>query len=367
MLKLSRAQIKDALRGNVELEQALIRCVLLSLVTLYLWTYQQSGPHIPDSPRLASLAYLIISIPVFIWIIAKPGQHHPRRIAFTVLDQAMTAFAVSFGGHSIPIIAIAFWVMVGSGFRFGNAYLYLSAGTAVLGILYNMAFSPQWAGYLFVGWGYLISILVVALYTTALLARVTETNRKLNESLNHLNNLAHIDSLTGLPNRLAIVERLTQAIAKTKRQRTYVSLLYFDLDGFKAINDTFGHNQGDELLKEVAQRVAAKIRNIDALARIGGDEFIIMLENIHVPQEATHVATIILDTLREIEISGLHPVTGTMTTLHIGASIGIASYGSDSSPCPLSVDELIQRADDAMYMAKQAGKGCYRFWYSHSA
>lgn len=274
----------------------------------------------------------------------------------------MVAFAVSFGEHAIPIIALAFWVIIGSAFRFGKLYLYLSSGTAVLGIIYNIYFNPQWAAHAIYGWGYLISILVVVFYTGVFLKRVNETNRRLNETLAHLNTLARVDSLTGLPNRLALVERLTQSIAMTKRLRSYLSILYFDLDGFKAINDTFGHNQGDALLKEVAQRVKARIRTTDMLARIGGDEFIVILENTRFPQDASLVATTMLNTLCAIKIHGINHVTDHLMTLHVGASIGIATFGPDISPETPSVEEFIQRADDAMYAAKQDGKGCYRFW-----
>lgn len=364
---LMRSQFLNIIRNDVELEQAFIRCVLVLLVTLYLWTYPQAEPLFPGSPRVVSLAYLIISIPVFIWIINRPGQLHLRRITFTVMDQAMIAYAASFGGHTIPIIAIAYWVIIGSGFRYGRGYLYLSAGTGLLGIIYNMAFNPEWADYLFIGWSYLLSILIVVFYTTSLLSRVIETNLKLNESLKHLSNLAHIDSLTGLPNRLALVERLQQSIAMTKRLRTYLSLLYFDIDGFKAVNDTFGHNQGDALLKEVAQRIKERIRSTDMIARLGGDEFVIVLECTRLPQDSELVAATILDTIRGIEIDGVHHVIGTHMTLHVSASIGISVYGPDISTVTPSVEEFIKRADDTMYMAKQAGKGCYRIWTENIA
>lgn len=274
----------------------------------------------------------------------------------------MIAYAVSFGGHAIPIIACAFWVIVGSGFRFGKACLYLSTGSALLGVLYNIFLSPKWADYSLYGWSYFISILVVASYTNALLKRVTETNLKLAESLNYVSTLARIDSLTGLPNRLALAERLTQSIAMAKRQRTYLALLYFDLDGFKAVNDAFGHNQGDELLKEVARQLTPKIRTTDTFARAGGDEFIIILENIRRPQDATHIALKVIETLRGIAIGGKDSVTGSLTELHISASIGISSYGPDIEPDALSVENFIKQADAAMYLAKQAGKDCYRIY-----
>jgi diguanylate cyclase (GGDEF)-like protein len=365
--KAMRAQFSKFLHDDVELEQAFIRCVLVLLVTLYLWTYPQAGPLFPGSPRLVSLIYLIISIPVFIWIITRPGQHHPRRITFTVLDQAMIAYAASFGEHTMPLIAISYWIIIGSGFRYGRGYLYLSAGTGMLGIFYNMAFSPHWAEYFFVGWSYLLSILIVTLYIKALLARVTETNLKLNDSLKHLSNLAHFDYLTGLPNRLALVERLKQSVAMTKRLRTNLSLIYFDLDGFKAVNDSLGHNIGDALLKEVAQRIKERIRSTDMLARIGGDEFVIVRECTHLQQDSMLFALTILDTIRGIKIEGLHKVTDNQIRLSISASIGISTYSPDISSNAPTVEEFIQRADDAMYLAKHAGKGCYYIWTEHTA
>ena len=239
-----RTRITSFLSGDVELEQAFVRCTIVLLVALYLWTYPNEGGISAGSPRVVALVYLAISIPAFLLILARPGLHHPRRITFTVLDQLMISYGAFFGGHAVPIIAITFWVIIGSGFRFGRTYLYLSAGIGLLGIIYNMAFSPHWSGYYFVGWGFILAILIVTFYTKALLGRATETNRKLNESLTYLNNLAHIDTLTGQPNRLALVERLTQSIAMSKRSNTYLSLLYFDLDVFKAVNDSFGHHRG---------------------------------------------------------------------------------------------------------------------------
>ena len=181
--------------------------------------------------------------------------------------------------------------------------------------------------------------------------------------MNRVSVLARNDSLTGLPNRLALVERLTQSIAMAQRTRLQVALLYFDIDGFKGVNDTLGHNGGDELLKQVAQRLSAKIRNTDMLARLGGDEFVIVLEGTSLPQNAPRVAQIVLDTVQEIDIRGVERTP----TLHIGASIGITSYQPATTPTAPRVEEFIKQADDAMYSAKKAGKGCYRFSPEHMA
>lgn len=349
-----------ALRGDTEKEQALIRCVLLAFITPYLWISPHTDPLLPFSPRFIILCYLVASIFLFIWITLKPNQFTIRKIAFTVLDQVTIAYAVYHGQHTIPLIGFSFWVIIGSAFRFGQSFLMLSAGIASIGILYNIYFSPEWANHTYYGWGFLLSILIVVFYTTVFLKRNDETNRKLNETLSHLSTLARADNLTGLPNRLAFEERLTQSIAMTKRLRTYISILYFDLDGFKAINDTFGHNQGDALLKDVAHHVKERLRNTDMLARLGGDEFVIILENNSSPDDAAFIASTLLDTIAAIKIHGTLHGSNTYITLGIGASIGIAIYGPNISPVEPTVDEFIQRADDAMYQAKQDGKGCYR-------
>jgi len=364
--KPTRSQLVDFLRADAEREQALIRGILVSLIALYLYIAHPEF-FLSSSPRLILLAYLPLSIALIIRVVLKPGTYPLRRIAFTILDQATIAAVVYSAGTTIPVIALAFWVMVGSGFRFGNAYLYLSEATAVAGLLLCILFSPHWADHAIYGWGYIASILVVAFYTTVLLARVSETNRQLSESLSRVNALARNDSLTGLPNRLALVERLTQSIAMAQRTRIQVSLLYFDIDGFKTVNDTIGHNGGDELLKQVAQRLSAKIRNTDMLARLGGDEFIIVLEGTSLPQNAPRVAQIVLDTVQEIDIRGMERTPGTRATLRIGASIGITSYQPATTPTAPRVEEFIKQADDAMYSAKKAGKGCYRFSPEHTA
>ena len=362
MRNFFRSQFNSFLNSDVEREQAIIRCIILAAVVAYLWFAPWLDPQTVSAPRIAALAYLLVSVPLYFHVTARPGKFSARKIAFTILDQVMIAYAVSFGGHTIPIIAFAFWVIIGSAFRYGYPYLFLSAGTASLGLLWNIYYNPLWTGSTTHGWAYLVSILFVVFYTSIFVARARESNRKLSESLVHFSELARVDSLTGLPNRLALVERLTQSIAMTKRLGTYISLLYFDLDGFKTVNDTLGHNHGDALLKEVAKQITSRIRSTDMLARLGGDEFIVILESTRHPQDAIIVAKSILETIHAIKIEGLHHVTETEVTLRTGASIGIATYGPDIQTEAPSVDEFIQRADDAMYIAKQEGKGCYRFW-----
>lgn len=155
------------------------------------------------------------------------------------------------------------------------------------------------------------------------------------------------DPLTGLLNRRGMFDLLSQAIARVKRTRASLALLFIDLDGFKQINDTHGHEAGDAVLREVAARLQASIRQTDTAARLGGDEFTVILENIkHGIPDANMLAQKILETLQ-------HPIQLDSVTATISASIGISMHHPDDER---SADQLVNAADSAMYTAKHAGK-----------
>jgi diguanylate cyclase (GGDEF)-like protein/PAS domain S-box-containing protein len=159
------------------------------------------------------------------------------------------------------------------------------------------------------------------------------------------------DPLTSLPNRLLLNERFKLEISQSKRSRKKVAILFLDLDHFKDINDTLGHATGDKLLRDAAVRLQACIRESDTVARIGGDEFNIMLCNIALSEETAIIAHNILDSLDKPFIVDGH-------TLHVTTSIGISIYPDDS----IHIDELMKNADMAMYDAKENGRNTYRFF-----
>jgi diguanylate cyclase (GGDEF)-like protein/PAS domain S-box-containing protein len=181
---------------------------------------------------------------------------------------------------------------------------------------------------------------------TAMLRDISE--QKL--ALKRIEQLAHFDSLTHLPNRSLLYDRLGQAITLAKRKRSSIALLYIDLDGFKKINDTMGHHMGDLLLKQVAERLRLCVRESDTLARIGGDEFTIFLNDAQERDNVERVAQKVINSIDQpFDLEG--------QTARIGASVGIARYPYDA---PTSGTLLIV-ADKAMYAAKAAGKNTYRF------
>ena len=169
--------------------------------------------------------------------------------------------------------------------------------------------------------------------------------------------LAGQDPLTLLPNRRELMDRLRKAVNLGARLGTSGALLFIDLDHFKNINDTRGHNMGDLLLKEVAQRLVASVREMDTVARLGGDEFMVMLENLgddldSAARQAKVVSEKILRRINQPYVLGVSELH------HSTASIGIALF----SPNELSVDELIKQADVAMYQANDAGRKLMRFF-----
>jgi len=175
------------------------------------------------------------------------------------------------------------------------------------------------------------------------------TLRKENE--NKILHLATHDSLTGLPNRMLLQDRIQQAIARAQRHPGLVAVMFVDLDNFKTINDSLGHDIGDSLLKSVAERIARCIRDEDTVARQGGDEFIVVLDELNDPKDAADIAKKILDALGK-------PYSIGERELHTGASIGIAVYPMDGQ----RVDELLKNSDTAMYHAKDAGRNNFQFF-----
>jgi diguanylate cyclase (GGDEF)-like protein len=172
-------------------------------------------------------------------------------------------------------------------------------------------------------------------------ARLACTVRRLTRDISQARHFATHDSLTGLPNRRLLLDRLGQALAHATRYRKRVMLLVIDLDGFKLINDLYGHSVGDELLRQVAGRLLACVRFCDTVCRYGGDEFVVMLPQIDAAEDAEVVSEKIRARLATPYAFGNEPVLAAV-------SIGVAVYREDGQ----TARELIDRADAAMYAEK---------------
>jgi diguanylate cyclase (GGDEF)-like protein/PAS domain S-box-containing protein len=166
--------------------------------------------------------------------------------------------------------------------------------------------------------------------------------------------LAQHDALTGLPNRFTLAVHLEHALSRAERSGEKIGLMFIDLDNFKTINDTLGHHTGDQLLCEVARRISGVVRKSDIVARIGGDEFVVVLETARLPADAATIAQKILDRLNESIVFDGHE-------LHSTPSIGIGIYPEDGRDS----ETLMKNADVAMYHAKSAGRNNYQFYADH--
>ncbi len=177
--------------------------------------------------------------------------------------------------------------------------------------------------------------------------------KKLEQAQMRLQHLAHHDSLTGLPNRHLFYDYLGKSLARAFRHATILAVLFIDLDKFKNVNDTRGHVEGDLLLASVAKRLAGCLRESDIIARIGGDEFVVMLDAIKSAHGAAKVAQKILEAMSKAFVMEGHE--------HLAStSIGISLYPTDGS----DVETLIRNADSAMYTAKKCGGNKYKFFLS---
>lgn len=163
-----------------------------------------------------------------------------------------------------------------------------------------------------------------------------------------LQRMAHYDLLTDLPNRVLLADRLSQAMVQCQRRHRSFAVAFIDLDSFKIVNDTYGHNVGDELLVIVSQRMREALRAGDTLARIGGDEFIAVIVDLEENEDSEPVLERLLKAAAEL-------VTVGDVVLQVSASIGVTFYPQDA----LDADQLMRYADQAMYIAKQIGKDCY--------
>ncbi len=196
----------------------------------------------------------------------------------------------------------------------------------------------------------LLLLLGLVLRRTDALIRLRES--KLQQRNDELVQVAYQDSVTRLPNRRWLLERLDLTLAHCQREHSSVAVCFLDLDGFKAVNDRYGHGAGNQVLNEIARRLECCVRKHDTVARLGGDEFVLVLTHIEQVGACESILERVLEAIRQ-------PIHLGSETTQVSSSIGIAIYPADDS----SPSELIEHADQAMYQAKRAGKNRWQRYH----
>ncbi len=174
---------------------------------------------------------------------------------------------------------------------------------------------------------------------------------RIKEQEKQLRKMAYYDALTDLPNRVLFTDRIQQAMSQTRRSKSFMAVCFLDLDGFKPINDSFGHEAGDRLLVELANRFKEELRGGDTVARLGGDEFVFLYVGLEKIEECNFIIQRLIHNIsKDIKVKN--------ETINISASIGVTIYPNDNS----DADTLLRHADQAMYLAKQKGKDCFHLF-----
>lgn len=338
--------------GGVELGQAKTRamCTFVGLCGFGAIGYFSA---LPTGIVATAFAFPLYALIYLMLVRARPVPTHGRRAFAVMMDSLANVYIASFGGAFAAYVGFLFLVTIGWGLRFGRHYLWLATAIVILGMICNLALSPYWGDNLLFGGTIIFGLVANSINASILLGRIASGNSKLAEKIEEISRLAWQDQLTKLPNRPYFRDRLGQMLASAARSKRQVALLLFDIDGFKAVNDTLGHEAGDRLLLEIAERVGRRVRQADTFARVGGDEFVILLDIGQDRLDAVPVAETVVAAISEIEMFASQG-------LRVGASVGIACSATLTGRERIA-DELLMQADRAMYEAKRAGKGRYKF------
>jgi diguanylate cyclase (GGDEF)-like protein len=209
---------------------------------------------------------------------------------------------------------------------------------------------PIWVyNLLAAGFTLIIITAFIAFYILRINHRLKLSLREIKEQKDIIEYQATHDTLTGLPELRILHERWENAVSRADRNKSKSAMLFIDLDGFKSVNDTFGHQTGDYVLKVVSAKLNKSIRNVDTAARLGGDEFVIILDCIKSIEDAPLIASKLIEVISQ-------QINYNNNTINIGASIGVAIYPDHSS----KPEDIIKLADLAMYKAKEAGKNNFK-------
>jgi diguanylate cyclase (GGDEF)-like protein len=334
--------------------QALARIAITTVIAVLLLafaTFDRDGSIAPFNLILAA-GYALFSVVYYRWIAGRPLCCRWRRYLVILLDLGMTGYvSYLFDLAGLGFYAVFLWIMIGNGLRFGPHYLGVATLVGTASFSLATYFNGTLAAHPGVVVGLVLGLLMMPRFFLAMIHRLADANRLLAKKKEEAEYQASHDVLTGLPNRALLESILVHALSQAEREGSRLAIVFIDLDSFKAINDSFGHAVGDELLQSTARCLKRRVRASDTVARLGGDEFIVLLEDCGEPAD---VAAIV-DQL--FGCSGRYYRIGHHET-YVTWSSGVAVFpndGTDSST-------LIKNADTAMYQAKAAGINQFRLY-----
>ena len=333
-----------------EQAQARTRVILAGIGSILFFVARYFGHG--DEPFMLSLAYLLASVLYLSLVSRHKDAYVWRRYLVILLDLGVATFLTTyFSAAGIAFYPLFLWVMIGNGLRYGHQHMQFATLFGLLGFTGAMAGSGfLWAQpttYI----GLMFGLVLMPKFFLVIMNRLAEANVELKAQKEQAEFMATHDVLTGLPNRAYLHSRLEQTLAGSQRNQSKVALAFIDLDGFKSINDSFGHEYGDFLLTQVADAMQMVLRSSDTVARLGGDEFVVVIEDYNDPARIGRVVE------RLFSCVGRYYTIGEYET-YVTWSCGVALYPNDGK----DVHTLLKNADTAMYVAKSRGPNNFAFY-----
>lgn len=333
---------------NPEREQATLRVWMGAAVLVAYGVFSWLHPS-RDAFLVMRIVGLYVSYgAITLLVVSRAASASQTRLtATTIADQSILGLALAVGGATaLPLIWVMFWFLIGSGCRYGKRTLAVSCATALVIVVSLSIGQPWWNANIPAALGLGLSVLGASVYLSVLVDRLGSVNRDLARQ-------ASTDPLTGLSNRYAleqIVDRAMFASAAASDGDAATALLLIDLDGFKEVNDTYGHAVGDMLLQSFAHALAKRMRKTDTTARLGGDEFVVLAHQVRDRAAVLAVA------------DSIHSVLGAITSVQerpvsVSASIGACLLSSATAGHQTGMTAVLRAADRAMYRAKSLGEG----------
>lgn len=340
--------------GESDRESAAIRMVLLTiaLFAVVIMTRSLIAP-----ATVLTMIGLVCGGLVLRHVKQHPDPHPIRRVLAILLDQGYCCALLLMLGEPASIVLVAIvTIPIGAAFRFGFSYGLFAGAMGMLGVATLLALCPYLRGLGVAGFAWLLASGIVGAYASLLARRIERRGNAHRRRARMLALAAKRDALTGLANRAHFTHLLEEALVKGKHSINPTdgfAVLYCDLDGFKAVNDTHGHDIGDILLRQVADTLGMCVRSTDIAARLGGDEFAVLLRSLGDANIARRIGEDIVARVQSINTIDGRPIKISCSVGITMARVPLASHHSTES--------LLKSGDDAMYEAKRSGKNRCHF------